>query len=168
MGLIGEKAQDVASIHIRQETWGAGETGDVPLYGKKPDPALNDLRNTRLTQARKVFETEGSEAYYPLGKAICSDFRTLLERMVEFVLLADVVQRHRRAVTTQGKIHSLAKIKREDCDLIEELMSKYSRYEHSQSSEAPVDLPAPDELREDINRLIVWHGDFTKRPVSAI
>jgi len=168
MGLISDKVKDVDSIHIRQESWGAGETGDVPLYGKKPESALNDLRNTRLTHARKVLESDGSEAYYPLGKAICSDFRILLERMVEFVLLADVVQRHRRAVNTQGKIQSLAKIKREDCDLIEELMSKYSRYEHSQSSEAPVDLPAPDELVEDISRLIAWHGEFSKRPVGAI
>lgn len=168
MGLIGDKAKDADSIHIRQEPWGAGETGDVPLFGKKPDPALNDLRNTRLTQARKVFETEGSEAYYPLGKAICSDFRILLERMVEFVLLADVIQRHRRAVNTQGKIQNLAKIKPADCELIEELMSKYSRYEHSQSNEAPVELPTPDELGEDINRLITWHGEFTKRPVEVM
>lgn len=168
MGLIAEKAKDSASIHIRQEVWGAGESGAVPLYGKKPDPALNDLLNTRLTQARSVFQTEGGEAYYPLGKAICSDFRILLERVVEFVLLADVIQRHRRAVNTQGKIHLLAKIKPSDCQLIEELMSKYSRYEHSQSIEAPLELPTPDELGDDINRLLIWHGEFTNRSVEVM
>lgn len=168
MGLIGEKARDVASVHIRQESWGAGETGDVPLYGKRPDSALKDLNNTRLSKARNTLQMEGGEAYYPLGKAICSDFRILLERMVEFVLLADVIQRHRRDVTTKGKIKNLAKIIPSDCELIEELMSKYSRYEHSQSNEAPVEIPSPDELGEDITRLLTWHGEFTNRSIEVM
>lgn len=168
MGLIDEKAKEMDAIHIRQEHWGAGEIGEVPLYGKKPEAALNDLRTARLSKARNVYEIDGSEAYYPVGKAICSDFRVLLERVVEFVLLADVVQRHRRAVNTQGKIQKLAKISSADCALIEELMSKYSRYEHSQSNESPVDIPLPDELNADINRLITWYGEFDKRPVVVL
>lgn len=38
-------------------------------------------------------------------------------------------------------------------------------HEHSQSSEAPVELPEPDELKADIERLIAWHSEFTKRAV---
>jgi energy-coupling factor transporter ATP-binding protein EcfA2 len=165
MGLIGEKSEDITCVHIRQEPWGAGETGDVPLYGKKPEAALKDLLNARIPQARKAFQEHGTVAYYPLGKSICSDFRILLERLVEFVLLADVIQRHRRAVNTLGKIQKLVKIKMTDCGLIEELMTKYSSYEHSQPSEAPVELPEPDELMADIERLIAWHSEFTKRAV---
>lgn len=165
MGLIGEKADDISLVHIRQEPWGAGETGDVPLYGKKPEAALKDLLNARIPQARNVFQEHGTVAYYPLGKSICSDFRILLERLVEFVLLADVIQRHRRAVNTLGKIQNLVKIKTTDCSLIEEFMTKYSSYEHSQSSEAPVELPEPDELKTDIERLIAWHSEFTKRAI---
>lgn len=165
MGLIGERADDITTIHIRQEPWGAGEAGDVPLYGKKPEAALRDLLNARVSQARSTFQQHGSVAYYPLGKAICSDFRILLERMVEFVLLADVIQRHRRAVNTMGKIQNLVKIKTTDCSLFEELMTKYSSHEHSQSSEAPVELPEPEELTADIERLIAWHSEFAKRAV---
>ena len=165
MGLIGEKADDMTSVHIRQEPWGAGETGDVPLYGKKPEAALKDLLNARVPQARNALQEHGTVVYYPLGKSICSDFRILLERIVEFVLLADVVQRHRRAVKTLDKIQNLVKITTTDCALIEDLMTKYSSYEHSQSSEAPVELPEPDELKTDIDRLIAWHNEFTKRSV---
>ena len=165
MGLIGEKADDMTSVHIRQEPWGAGETGDVPLYGKKPEAALKDLLNARVPQARNALQEHGTVVYYPLGKSICSDFRILLERIVEFVLLADVVQRHRRAVNTLGKIQNLVKITTTDCALIEDLMTKYSSYEHSQSSEAPVELPEPDELKTDIDRLIAWHNEFTKRSI---
>ena len=165
LGLIGEKSDDMTCVHIRQEPWGSGETGDVPLYGKKPEAALKDLANSRVPQARNALEKNGTDAYYPLGKSICSDFRILLERIVELVLLADVVQRHRRAVNTMGKIQNLAKITPSDCALIEQLMTKYSSYEHSQSSEAPVDLPGPDELKTDIELLLAWHNEFTKRSV---
>lgn len=165
MGLIGEKAKAdaITCVHIRQEPWGAGETGEVPLYGKKPEAALRDLASARVSQARNALQTQGTDAYYPMGKSICSDFRILLERIVEFVLLADVVQRHRRAINTLGKIHKLTKIKPTDCAFIEQLMTKYSSYEHSQSSEAPVALPEPDELETDIELLIDWHKEFTQR-----
>jgi len=165
MGLIGEKSDDMTCVHIRQEPWGAGETGNVPIYGKKPDPALNHLLSTRLAQARKAHQEHGWDEYYPLGKSICSDFRILLERVVEFVMLADVVQRHRREVHTKNKIQHLAKINSSDCELIEALMTKYSCFEHSQSNEAPVEVPEPDELKADIQGLIDWHNEFTKRSV---
>ncbi len=44
-----------------------------------------------------------------------------------------------------------------------DLMTKYSRYEHSQSNEAPVSLPAPDDLQSDLENLKNWRDDFYKR-----
>lgn len=166
LGLITEKAEDLATIHIRREPWGTGEPGEIPLAAKKPEGALKDLKERRLTRARRTLNDDGNEAYYPLAKAICSDLRILAERLVEFVLLADVVQRHRRAVNTLGKIHQLAKITAADCALIDEMMTKYSRYEHSQSNEAPVEVPGPDEIAADIDRLLTWHAEFKGRPVD--
>ncbi len=163
LGMLSEKADNIHTIHIRQESWGAGEAGEIPLYGKKPEAALKDLKCRRITQARKILETEGLEPYYPLAKAICSDLRILTERIVEFVFLADVIQRHRRAVNTQGKIHKLAQINSSDCELIEEIMTKYSCYEHSQSLEAPVQMPEPNELDTDVDKLLNWHAEFIKR-----
>jgi ABC-type uncharacterized transport system ATPase subunit len=165
LGIISGKATNLHDVNIRREPWGTGEPGEVPIFGKRPERALNHLKNDRLARARTSLEAEGAEAYYPLAKAICSDFRILTERIVELVFLADVVQRHRRAVNTQGKIHQLAKIRVEDCDLVDALMTKYSCYEHSQSSEAPVELPSPDEIATDIDNLLDWHAEFTKRPV---
>lgn len=166
LGLITDKAAAPHVINIRREPWGTGQPGDVPIFGKRPDSALTDLKNSRLVRARNTLNTEGAEAYYPLAKAICSDFRILLERIVELALLADVVQRHRRAVNTQGKIQQLAKIRAGDCDLVDGFMSKYSRYEHSQSSEAPVEPPQPEELEADIDCLIAWHAEFRARPIQ--
>src|SRR5690606_26466740 len=106
---------------------------------------------------------EGHEAYYPLGKAICGDIRILTERLVELVLLSGVVQRHSRELKTRNIIHHLAKIRADDCLLIEEFMGKYSCHEHSQPAETPVELPQPDELAADIVRLLSWHDEFKSR-----
>lgn len=165
LGIITERAKYMSTIHIRREPWGTGEPGEVPLAEKRPERALNDLKERRLTQARRLLKEEGSETYYPLAKAICSDLRILTERIVEFVLLADVVQRHRRAVNTRGKIHQLAKITADDCSLIDQVMTKYSGYEHSQSDEAPVELPGPDGIEADIDRLLAWHAEFNNRGI---
>lgn len=150
--------------HIRREHWGAGEHGDIPLFAKKPINAVKDLKNTRLSASRKIFEEHGSESYYPLAKSICSDLRILLERIVEFELLADVVTRHRREIHTKGKIQKLAKITTEDCELIEQLMSEFSCFEHSQSNDSPVEIPDPTVLEAALTRVIDWHDEFNKRP----
>lgn len=165
LGLLSENNDKINTIHIRQESWGVGEPGDVPLYGKKPDSALKDLFNNKVTQARKAYTELGQDSYYPLAKAICSDLRILIERIVESVFLADVIQRHRRAVNTKGKIDKLAKICINDCRFVEEIMTKYSRYEHSQSLEAPVLLPTPEELSSDIERILMWHQEFITRTI---
>lgn len=137
LGMVQDYAKKVAIepeiICIREESWGTGEPGDTPLFAKKPD------------------------------KALCSDFRILLERMIECVLVADVVQRYRRAINTMGKIGNLAKISEADCSYFDDLMTKYSRYEHSQPLEAPVSLPEPDELETDFNALKKWHKEFENR-----
>jgi len=166
LGMIqeGGKKENITSIIncVRHEPWGTGEPGETPLFARKPASALNDLINNRVAIARKLYKEKGQEVYYPYVKAICSDFRTLLERMIEVELLADVVQRYRRAVHTT-KIDKLVKINRNDCNFFDEMMTKYSRYEHSQSDEAPVALPEPDELDKDLNNLKKWYDNFTIR-----
>ncbi|WP_151808645.1 AAA family ATPase [Acinetobacter soli] len=163
LGMIMDKEDSTNCIHIRQEPWGVGETSEIPLFGKKPEKALIDLKNRRLVHARKAYDNDGYEVYYPLAKAICSDLRILAERIVELVFLADVIQRHRRQLNTLGKINKLAYIKKEDCDFIGEIMTKYSSFEHSQSDESPVEIPPPNELELDISNIIEWHTEFSKR-----
>ena len=170
LGMVQDYAKKVSLepeiICIREESWGTGEPGDIPLFAKKPDKALNHLINDRLSKAKKFFNNHGKEVYEPYAKALCSDFRILLERMIECELIADVVQRYRRAINTMGKIGNLAKISETDCKYFDDLMTKYSRYEHSQPLEAPVLLPEPDELEADFNGLKQWQAEFKKRPLA--
>jgi energy-coupling factor transporter ATP-binding protein EcfA2 len=167
LGVITDRAPtNPHTVHIRRETWGTGQPGVVPIFAKAPDGVLRNLKNDRLVRARRAFDNEGHEVYYPLGKAICGDIRILTERLVELVLLSGVVQRHSRELKTRNIIHQLAKIRPDDCLLIEEFMDKYSRHEHSQSTEAPIELPQPDELAADIDRLLDWHDEFKTRAVT--
>ena len=47
------------------------------------------------------------------------------------------------------------------------MMTKYSRYEHSQSAETSVALPEPDQIAEDLTALQTWLKEFTDRKVPV-
>jgi energy-coupling factor transporter ATP-binding protein EcfA2 len=165
-----EDAAKLASITTRtvalnRESWGTGEPGETPFAARKPDKVINGLLKERLARARKVLTDNGRTEYDLHAKAICSDVRILVERLVEDTLLNEVVRRFRRAVHTQNKIGGLAKIQLKDCQMIDEFMTKYSRYEHSQPDEAPVPLPEPDEIAADLTRLQVWLKEFSERKI---
>lgn len=164
LGIISDLSDDrLDVICIRKESWGSGEVCEIPLVAKKPDRKLKYIKNNRIAQAKGVLTEKGGDDYYPLGKSLCSDFRNLIEIIVESVLINDVVKRHRRAINTKGKILNLAKIVPQDCLFIDEMMTKYSRYEHSQSLESPVIIPNPDEIEEDINSVLEWLDEFNNR-----
>jgi hypothetical protein len=61
------------------------------------------------------------------------------------------------------KLKDLAKLKGEDCNLLDSLMTKYSGFEHSQPAESPVELPKPDDLLADMTSLKNWREEYAKR-----
>lgn len=155
-------------ISLQREPWGTGEPHDPPLPAQQPKTALNTLINQRLSKAKKVLADEGITLYQIEGKALCSDIRITIERLIENDLLADVVQRFRRPINTMGKIEKLARIKLADCVFLDAMMTKYSRYEHAQPGEAPVALPEPPELEKDLQELKAWLDEFTARVIPTV
>jgi hypothetical protein len=152
-----------AMVSLEKQAWGTGEPCGVPIFSQKPKLALNTLIHDRLTKATHVSKTEGSTACAIEAKALCSDLRIAIERLVETELLAEVVLRFRWGVQTYNRIHRLAHITLEDCTFLDGMMTKYSRYEHSQPAEAPISSPEPDELRADLDKLLNWQLDFSQR-----
>lgn len=163
---LNDACDNIKTLGIRRESWGTGEIGELPISAKSPKNALKDILNSKLVRAKKVLNENGAEEYYLHAKMICSDFRILIERTVEYHLLGDVVQRYRRAVNTMGKVSSLAKINKNDCETIDKFMTKYSFYEHSQPLEAPVELPLPEDISNDVKELLAWIDEFDKRKSS--
>lgn len=152
-------------LSVQREPWGVGEPGETPITAQKPERALNSLINECLNKAKKVLRDEGYSEYNIFANDLCKNIRKTLEHIVEYNLLSDVVQRFRRPINTKGKIHNLAKITKDDCIFIDDMMSKYSNYEHLQPKEAPIRLPEPEEIETDLNKIKKWLNKFNKRKV---
>ena len=54
-------------------------------------------------------------------------------------------------------------ITKEDIDKFDNMMTKYSAFEHSQSTERPINLPELSEIETDIDDMLKWCKDFNKR-----
>lgn len=160
------KKQHFRQLCIEAYSGDAGHPVDQATWNAKTEKANNILLD-RLGAAKRAGDTGGGEVYRSLAQGICSDFRKLLERTVEDDLLNEVVKRHRRSVTTDNRLGALPYIESADCQLIDNLMTKYSCYEHSQSQEVPVFIPEEPELRADIESLKHWRTTFTDRRKKA-
>ena len=156
------KKQHLVKHCIESYSGVAGHPADQAAWNANTTKANNILVD-RLNAAKRAGEAGGAEAYRQLAQGICSELRKLLERTVEEDLLNGVVKRHRRSVTTDNLLKPLPCITPEDCKLIDDLMTKYSCYEHSQSPETPVFLPEEAELREDLESIKHWREEFKQR-----
>jgi hypothetical protein len=129
----------------------------------KPKTAINKLLNESLIKLKKHQAEGDAESYDLMVKSVCSDFRIIVERAVEVVLLNSVVLRFRREVMTKGLLRQLSNITQEDCDLIDDLMTRYSVYEHSQADDLPAIPPELADLEIDMKSLAEWMGEYSKR-----
>jgi energy-coupling factor transporter ATP-binding protein EcfA2 len=137
----------------------------ISIRDVNPQSAANRLRDEAVAQLAKLHAAGLAEEYEERAKSVCSDFRILVERCVEKVLMNDVLTRFRRSVETKNKIGALAKITPDDCQLIDNLMSRYSSFEHSQPDELPAELPDFEEIKKDVTALAAWIDGFKKRLV---
>jgi energy-coupling factor transporter ATP-binding protein EcfA2 len=153
-----------AFVSLRRLGSLVGVVDSLDVRRERPDKGFAKLRDHRVPALRKLFDA-GDTSYDNEMKAACADFRILVERSVEKIMLCGLVERFRRSVQTQ-QIRSLAKIVPNDCDLIDQMMTKYSRFEHSQSDELDSTLPDADELEQDIKKMHDWIGDFDKRAAA--
>jgi len=144
-----------------------GDVDGVPVWAKRPDKILTEMKNARIPQMKKLLDQGDNDAYYDGAKALCSDFRAVVERIYETDLLSDVVQRFRREVRTKDKHKHLPLILESDCAGLDVLMTKYSHFLHSQSDETPTPLPEFDDIKADVEGLHKWLEDWNARKAAA-
>ena len=156
------KSIPIDVVSIRSVEWGSGEPAPIPLSQKEIKAVLNVLINKKIPDARNYLDNREFERTETHIQSICSDFRTLLERVIENDLLCGVVQRHQRPIHTL-KLNDLQKITKSDCKKLAFLMTKYSRFEHSQPRESPIELPNVDELFDDLLSLKKWRDEYSTR-----
>lgn len=124
--------------------------------------ALNKVKNRDIVLLKKQYKNGEYESYDNGIKSLCSDFRKIVEQGIETDLLCKIVTRFGYSVNTL-RLKYLYAVTRSDIDLFNNMMTKYSTYEHSQSTERPVELPELSDIEKDVDDLISWCNDFGKR-----
>ena len=99
--------------------------------------------------------------YTDWKNSCCSTFRKLIELSIEKILLNSSVERF--GIIHSSNIKKLYLITESDCQLLDNNMTKYSYFEHSQ----PDDVPAPnislEDVESDCRNFKDWIKNFNSR-----
>lgn len=166
-----EKVEPWCTIHIESLCRMGPNAGLVQPLGLKdgsPKTSINSLRDHILPKIVLLQQGDDPDAYAVKMQSACTDFRIVVEKCVETILLNGVLLRFRRALNTQGKIGKLAKISSSDCAFIDDLMTRYSVFEHSQAGELPAKAPDLDQFGTDVKAVAAWIAEFEARAVPPI
>jgi energy-coupling factor transporter ATP-binding protein EcfA2 len=150
--------------HVRNLSKGTGvceeELPWVALPVKKKIGYLN-----KCWQAADKLSRDGhQDAYEKDAKYLYGLLREAWERALEEVLLGGVVERYRPSVQTQ-QIAQISDITPDDCKAVEMAMTKCSTWlaGHDKAAAARAPVPAPAELKADIDALSSWVAAIHKR-----
>jgi len=144
----------------------AGVVSKLSLRDSKPVGAVARIKDEFIPQLKKHLNNGDAESFEVEARQICSEIRILVERCVEYILLNEVLVRFRRDIQTKGRLSALTKIEQKDCDLLDDLMTRYSVFEHSQSDELPAPMPDLSLIEQDMDNLSAWIESFNKPPAK--
>lgn len=162
--LIGDNENN--SVEIYHEHWGAGEPSAIGIHGKKPSSMLQNLHE-RICRAKTTHETQGTAIYQNEALGICTDIRKTVEFVIEKILLNKVVQRYTNQMKTKDVLIPISCMTKEDCELLDSYMTKYSFDLHSQPSQTPYQASVPDEIKADIETLQAWVSTYKTKLRNA-
>lgn len=157
------KSDQIICKQIELRNRPLGEPSE-PTYRSNFDmiPALNNLKNKDIARVKKMLKNGDYIGYDQGVKSLCSDFRKIVEQGIETNLLSGIVKRFRYSVETL-KLKYLYIVTPNDIDKFNDMMTKYSVYEHSQSIERPLELPEISDIEKDVDDLIALCDDLNKR-----
>ncbi|MCC4491262.1 hypothetical protein LMB81_07100 [Limosilactobacillus reuteri] len=142
---------------------GKGHQKGIPI-GKinvKVKNRLNSLLNEDIPCVERIDVND--HEYNVRINNICQQFRIIVEKSVEELLLNGIVVRFRKDIQTKGRIDKLAKINDSDCLMINNMMTKYSYYDHSIADETPFQDFDIKEIKKDIEEFRDWTNEIRKR-----
>ena len=139
---------------------------------EKGIPAQGILEKKKVKQCmKKLIKTDlvtlkthdiGSDVYFTHARGLCSRFRETVEKSIEEILLCGITSRFERDIHSKN-VNRLKKLTVNDCDIIDNMMSKYSAHEHSNSDETPLRIPDINELETDLTLFDVWVNEASSR-----
>ena len=145
--------------HIRGTLLGKGVSDFDETYHGKIKDQLNGIK-VRIRETQKM--DPYSHEYIDSCSRISQQLRICVERSVEDILFQQMVKRFSRRIMT-GKLLKMDRISKEDCKIIDSMMTKYSFGEHSQPEDSGLISMDLDEVIEDIDIFLRWIKDYTKK-----
>lgn len=153
--------------HVRHQAMGAGVCAEeLPWVAIPVKKKIGYLKNY-WQAADKLSRNGHQDAYEKDAKYLYGLLREAWERALEEVLLGGVVERYRPGVQTQH-IAQIADISPEDCKAVETAMAKCSTWlpGHDKAAAARAPVPAPVEIKADIDALETWVAAIRSRRKS--
>jgi energy-coupling factor transporter ATP-binding protein EcfA2 len=150
--------------HVRHQSKGAGVCAEELPWVALPVKKKIGYLNNDWQAADKLSRDGHQDAYEKEAKYLYGLLREAWERALEEVLLGGVVERYRPGVQTQ-QIAQIADISAEDCKAFETAITKCSTWlpGHDKAAAARAPMPAPGELKADIDALANWVAGIRKR-----
>jgi len=150
--------------HVRNLSKGAGVCEEELPWVALPVKKKIGYLNKCWQDAAKLSRDGHQDAYEKDAKYLYGLLREAWERGLEEVLLGGVVERYRPSVQTQ-QIAQISDITPEDCKAVETAMTKCSTWlpGHDKAAAARAPVPAPAELKADIDALTTWVAAIHKR-----
>ena len=148
-----------AERHIRGTLNGKGVSDFEDTYHGKIKDQLQGIQ-TRIRETKKM--DSYSHEYIDSCSRISQQLRICVERSVEDILFQQMVKRFSRRIMT-GKLLKMDRISKEDCQIIDSMMTKYSFGEHSQPEDSGLISMNLDDVIEDIDKYLQWIKDYTKK-----
>jgi energy-coupling factor transporter ATP-binding protein EcfA2 len=103
--------------------------------------------------AQNAIERSDHQAYAVLISDMRSKMRWVIETTVEEVYICNVVKRYRQSLSSQKGTKDLAVLDYDDCEFIDDLMSKYCYPLHTHGADAPPRFPELNEIMTDIEAI---------------
>jgi energy-coupling factor transporter ATP-binding protein EcfA2 len=159
-----EKSKNSKTIELKQiPEIGVGIPSEPEITlnqdAKKGSTAL--IEDIKRYQKQISNDQNALENYSSKVQSFCCTLRKLIEKSIEDELLSKIVTRFSRVIHSSC-INKLKKITARDCDLLDELMTKYSFTEHSQPCESPLTVFTLETILADCKILNEWIIDFRK------
>lgn len=155
--IASERGVNQQDQHVRKLASGAGVcVTELPWVALKVRRRIAHLRQL-VQEAQKLHKDGHQDAYEREASVIYGLLREAWERALEEVLLGGVVERFRPSVQTK-QVGMIADITQADCKAVEAAMTKCSKWlpGHDQAAAAPVEMPGPAIIHDDIEALATW------------
>lgn len=143
---------------------GAGNiTQGLPWKGKGVEDRLDKLEKS-ARDAKKLYDSNDEEQYERDATAVYNNLRASWERTLEEIVFFRVVQRHRDYIDTKN-LKKVTVLTEADCDIFHAGFKKCSDIvdAHDPSGGRNAQVPAPNEMLQDIQALKDWVDSLRDR-----